>query len=103
MVDQFAYPPPVLELPTDRPRPPFKLPGTVKWTLTLSLSVHKRVAVEQRTTLFAMLFAAYNLLLSRLSGQSDIVVGIPAAGQAIAASPLVGHVNYCRYVHDVIG
>jgi len=105
-VDQFAYPPPVLELPTDRPRPPFKSykGGTVKWTLTLSLSVHKRVAVEQRTTLFAMLFAAYNLLLSRLSGQSDIVVGIPAAGQAIAASPNSSDITliYCRYVHDVI-
>lgn len=93
--DQFAETPPILELPTDRPRPPFKSykGETVKWTFNpLVCQAIKRVAVEQHATLFAVLFAAYKLLLSRLSGQEDTVVGVSAAGQPITGrAKLVGH------------
>ena len=43
-------------------------------------------------SLFTSLFGAFSLLLYRLCGQSDIVIGIPTAGQAAAGTPaLIGH------------
>ena len=47
---------------------------------------------ESGATLFATLLAAYEVLLYRLSGQSDFVVGIPFAGQPRLEDPaLVAH------------
>ena len=56
----------------------------------------KRFGAEQGCTLFATLLAGFKALLHRLTGQNDIVVGIPAAGQAmVGAESLVGHcVNF---------
>src|SRR5262249_8344198 len=43
-------------------------------------------------SLFATLLAGFGALLHRLTGQTDIVVGIPAAGQAAAGlEGLIGH------------
>ena len=49
-------------------------------------------------SLFATLLAAFKASLHRLSGQADLVVGIPAAGQSVGGHDgLVGHcVNLCR-------
>ncbi|NUW36735.1 amino acid adenylation domain-containing protein [Nonomuraea sp. SMC257] len=85
---------PVLELPADRPRParrssrgretPFELPPG----LTGALS---RLARAERCTLFMVLLAAYQLLLSRHSGQDDVVVGTPTAGRdRPELEPMVG-------------
>jgi len=41
----------------------------------------KQVGETSNTTLFMVVFSAFNLLLSRLSGQDTIVCGIPAAGR----------------------
>jgi amino acid adenylation domain-containing protein len=56
----------------------------------------RRFAARQGSTLFSLLLAAFQVLLYRLSGQDDIVVGIPMAGQMASESPdLVGHcVNF---------
>ena len=56
----------------------------------------RRVAAQKGATLFATLLAGYYVLLHRLTGQHDIVVGIPTAGQlAFDARDLVGHcVNF---------
>ncbi len=52
----------------------------------------KRTGARSGATLFATLLAAYEVLLSRLSGQTDIVVGIPFAGQhRLENSALVAH------------
>ncbi|HMQ54320.1 MAG TPA: aminotransferase class III-fold pyridoxal phosphate-dependent enzyme, partial [Anaerolineae bacterium] len=94
-LDQFADLPSPLDLPTDRPRPAMKSysGGTVKRTFKPEVAqALKRTAAAQGVTLFTMLLAAYNLLLSRLTGQEDIVVGVSAAGQAMTGqAPLVGH------------
>lgn len=76
--------PPLLELPSDRPRPAqqsFK--GAVEhFTIDIDLSGRvRRFAVRSDTTLFMVLFAAFNLLLSRHSNQRDLVVGAPIAGR----------------------
>lgn len=75
---------PVLELPMDRPRPPvqtyngktlrFKLPERQKLALT-------QLAHAEGATLFMVLFAAFNILLYRNSGQADLCIGTPIAGR----------------------
>lgn len=93
--EQFADLPPALELPTDRARPAVKTfsGGTV--THRFDPDVYegvKQAAASQRASLFSTLFAGFNLLLSRLSGQNDIVMTVPSAGQLkVGESNLVGH------------
>ena len=81
---QFADEIPVLNMPTDHPRPAvqsfqgrwysFKLD-------TIQTDKLKKVCAKTKTTLFMMLFAAFNVLLHRYSNQEDIVVGIPVSGR----------------------
>jgi amino acid adenylation domain-containing protein len=76
--------PPVLELPTDRPRPAaqssrgahlsFPLPAP----LCAGLSI---ISQAEKATLFMTLLAAFQILLARYSGQEDVVVGTPIAGR----------------------
>ncbi|MFM8277089.1 MAG: amino acid adenylation domain-containing protein, partial [Cyanobium sp.] len=78
----LADAPVLLELPTDRPRPP--LQGYVGALLPLALDsdlTAKLKAVAQRhgATLFQLLLASFALLLSRISGQREVVIGSPAA------------------------
>ncbi|HEX6292478.1 MAG TPA: amino acid adenylation domain-containing protein [Herpetosiphonaceae bacterium] len=77
--------PPLLELPTDRPRPPVKTShGAIyAWSLPQPLTA-ALLALSQRegTTLFQTLLAAFQVLLARYSGQDDIVVGSPIHGRS---------------------
>jgi amino acid adenylation domain-containing protein len=96
---QFATPVSPLELPTDRPRGSVKsfLGGTVRKTIgAAGYQRIKRFGAQHGCTLFATLLAGFKALLYRLTGQCDIVVGIPAAGQSLLeAESLVGHcVNF---------
>ncbi|WP_370589185.1 amino acid adenylation domain-containing protein [Thermoactinomyces sp. CICC 24226] len=76
---------PVLELPADYPRSPVqefagdKVSFEVKPALVERL---KQIGQRENATLFMMLFSAYKVLISKLSGQEDIIVGIPVAGRA---------------------
>ena len=92
---QFLEAPAPLDLPLDRPRPRVRTgrADTRKRHLDARLpSLLKRVAAQQRTTLVVLLLASVKTLLCRLSGQSDVVVGIAAAGQAFSEQNcLVGH------------
>lgn len=98
-LQQFAERPEPLALPLDHPRPPLKsfrgdtLRGTVEGALYEGV---KQAAARNGCTLFAVLLTAYQLLLARLSGQNDVVAGIPTAGQSLhSEGPLVGHcVNF---------
>ncbi len=95
---QFENPPPLLDLPTDRPRPPHRTfnanTATSDFPADLCLRL-RQLASARRSTLFPVLFGAFATLLHRLSGQSDIVIGIAGAGQAQIEAPLVGHcVNF---------
>jgi amino acid adenylation domain-containing protein len=98
---QFANPPASIDLPTDRPRPGIKTYRADNRDLTLSPVLHaslKRAAAAQGCTLFTYLVASLNVWLHRLTGQTDLVVGFPAAGQSAmrnqgnhAGRFLVGH------------
>jgi hypothetical protein len=75
---------PQLELPTDRPRPAAQSHRgeTIKFELDPHLSAQlKAFAQQHEMTLFMVLYAAWAILLSRLSGQTDILVGTPVANR----------------------
>jgi amino acid adenylation domain-containing protein len=86
---------PVLDLPTDRRRPPLKTYRSGREELRIDPDLYaavKQAGARAGGTLFATLLAAYQVLLLRLSGQSDLVVGVPSAGQPRLADPnLVAH------------
>jgi len=81
---QLAGAAPVLELPTDRPRPQFQtFNGSVlSFDLPVELS-EKLMALSRRegATLFMTLFAAFVMVLQRNTGQEDIVVGTSIANR----------------------
>ena len=82
--EQLAGAPAVLDLPTDRPRPPRRRSRGAYETFALSpaLSAALRQFGEHcGATLFMMVLAAWQLVLSRWSGQDDVCVGTPVAGR----------------------
>ena len=81
----LAGAPPALELPTDRPRgthPTFE--GAHIWFAISNetMTAVKELARGESATLNMIMLAAFQLLLSRWSGQKDLVVGAPVAGRA---------------------
>ncbi|MGY3638866.1 amino acid adenylation domain-containing protein [Bradyrhizobium sp. Lot33] len=73
-----------LALPTDRPRPAQQsfagasVPVVIDADLTRGL---KRLSRQHGTTLFMTVLAAWAAVLSRLSGQDDMVIGVPSANR----------------------
>ncbi len=83
-VQQFSDAPPLLELPTDYPRPAIQSfqGGMVRVELPQALTqTLKTFSQRQHSTLFMTLLAAFVTLLQRYSRQTDLVVGVPTAGR----------------------
>ena len=81
---QLADAPPVLELPTDRPRPAVQSFEGSRHSFVLPAELSeqlRRLSREEGVTLFMTLLAGFQSLLARYSRQSDIVVGSPIAGR----------------------
>ncbi|WP_457663439.1 amino acid adenylation domain-containing protein [Sinorhizobium medicae] len=82
--DTLSGAPARLALPTDRPRPAQQsfagasVPVVIDQVLTRGL---KRLSRQHGTTLFMTVLAAWAAVLSRLSGQDDIVIGVPTANR----------------------
>ncbi|TNV64185.1 non-ribosomal peptide synthase/polyketide synthase, partial [Corallococcus exiguus] len=87
--EQLADAPPLLMLPTDRPRPAAQTFSgdqlAVRLSRKLTDGVHS-VARQAGATPFMVLLAAYQLLLSRYAGQDDVSVGAPVAGRTRSES-----------------
>jgi amino acid adenylation domain-containing protein len=82
--ERLAGCPPALELPTDRPRPAVQSHrgGRVVKRLPPDLVARLReLSRREGVSMFMTLLAGFQLLLSRLSGQDDVVVGSPSAGR----------------------
>ena len=82
--ERLAGVPQGLDLPFDRPRPAVRTfrGGSVPAFLEASLVEPLRaLAAAEGSSLFMVLLAAWKLLLQRLSGESDVVVGSPVAGR----------------------
>jgi len=86
-LQNFAGELPVLNLPSDYPRPSVRsfegerLEFILGEELTAELN---ELAGQTGTTLYMVLLAAYNVVLSKYSGQEDIIVGTPIAGRSHA-------------------
>jgi len=106
--ERLAGAPPLVELPTDRPRRTvqttrgaahhFRLPAA-------TLDGLRAVARAEGATLFMAALAGFQLLLSRYSRQEDVVVGTPIAGRTHEAlEGLVGmFVNTLALRNDLSG
>ncbi|MES2295469.1 MAG: amino acid adenylation domain-containing protein [Pseudomonadota bacterium] len=86
--------PTLLALPTDRPRPAMQTYGGATHHFTVEKATTTRlhaVGMDEQATLFMTLAAAFNVLLARYSGQSDICIGTPVAGrERTELEPLIG-------------
>ncbi|HEY0603024.1 MAG TPA: amino acid adenylation domain-containing protein [Herpetosiphonaceae bacterium] len=99
-LSRFADHVPVLELPTDRPRPPVQTFPRDRSSTRVDPQLHdalKQLAAQQGSTLFMLLLSGFNLFLHRLTGQNDLVVGVPAAGQL----PM-GHTYFIGYCINIL-
>ena len=81
---QLEGAPPILELPTDRPRPAVQSFRGAQQSFTLSKRLSdslKALTNAEGVTMFMTLLAAFQTLLFRYTGQSDISVGTVVAGR----------------------
>jgi amino acid adenylation domain-containing protein len=84
--------PPLLALPADRPRPAVQTHAGALAAAVLPRQVADAVlalARQEGATLFMVLMASLDLVLSRQSGQEDVVVGTPIAGRTRAETDRV--------------
>ncbi|WP_099071360.1 non-ribosomal peptide synthetase [Nostoc linckia] len=83
--EQLAGELPILKLPTDRPRPPIQSYRGASHTFEINqelTSQLREMAKAQGATLYMTLLTAFQVLLYRLSGQEDIIVGAPIEGRS---------------------
>ncbi len=86
---------PALDLPTDRPRSTVRgVDGAqVEFTLPADeVTPLRSLAKAQGSTLFTVLVSAFQLLLSRYTGQTSVAVGTPVDGRdRVELQPMVGY------------
>ena len=90
--------PTVLNLPTDKLRPALPSYQANRQSLTLDSQFTeklKQFSRKQGCTLLMTLLSVYNILVHRLTGQDDILVGLPASGRGLLDSE--GMVGYCTH------
>ncbi|MBW4673819.1 MAG: amino acid adenylation domain-containing protein [Desmonostoc geniculatum HA4340-LM1] len=110
---------PVLQLPTDRPRPTVTTFAGAKQYFTLSTALTnalKQLSQRQDATLFMSLLAAFNILLYRYTDQEDILIGSPIANRnraelegmlglfvntLVLRNNLSGNPTFCELLHRV--
>ncbi|HVH12624.1 MAG TPA: condensation domain-containing protein, partial [Longimicrobium sp.] len=81
---RLAGAPTLLELPTDRPRPPVQSHRGAREALAISPALTERLTALGRgegATLYMVLLGAFQVLLAKYSGAEDVVVGSPIAGR----------------------
>ena len=86
---------PVLNLPTDNPRPSLRTYESERLDFVLDsqlVASIKKIGLNAGTSLITSLLASFEVFLCQLTGQNDIVVGVPAAGQPVTGMDcLIGH------------
>lgn len=101
-LDQHVNEIPSLELPTDHGRAAVRSYRGARETLRLDRAFSqtlRETAQQQQSTLFMMLLSVYTTFLHRLTGQDDILVGVPSAGRGLAGSERL--VGYCSHLLPV--
>ena len=91
---QLSGPLPLLDLPTDRPRPAMPTLAGTQLVHVISKDLSDRLRAfsrEQNVTLFMLLLAGFKATLCRFTGQADIIVGTPVAGRThVKTEQLIG-------------
>ena len=94
-LENYKLIPEQLELPTDRPRPVQRTFQSRRIDFELPAELVKRIkelGKKSKSSLVSTIMAAFEIFLSKITGQDDIVLGLPAAGQAATDHlVLVGH------------
>jgi amino acid adenylation domain-containing protein len=94
-VDQYRESVPVLDLPTDFIRPTLRTYKINRKDYPLSSATAtavKQMGLKAGCSFVTTLLTAFEVFLYRLTGQNDIVVGLPTAGQSATDNPgLIGH------------
>ncbi len=94
-LSQLGALPPVLDIPTDFPRPLTRTYQSQRDDYELSTDVTmalRKVGSQAGCSFVTTLIASFEVYLHRLSGQDEIILGLPAAGQSATGLPaLVGH------------
>ena len=93
-VGVLAGAPAYLDLPADRPRPPVQSFRGAALRIQVDPELGHRLrafARERGATLYTSMLAGFALLMHRLSGQDDLVVGTAAADRPVAElEPMIG-------------
>ncbi|MEK5321778.1 amino acid adenylation domain-containing protein [Paenibacillus sp. FSL L8-0644] len=93
-LDRYRGELPVLEMPTDYPRPAVQSFEGQTLTSFVDEATNeglKQLAAQRGTTLYMVLLAAYTVLLHKYTGQDDLVVGTSIAGRTHGdTQPLIG-------------
>jgi amino acid adenylation domain-containing protein len=92
---QFADAVPVVDFPTDRSRPPFRTFNAAREDYDLDAEIGaglKQLGKKFGCSFATTILAGFEILLHRLTGQTDLVVGIPSCGQVASGQDrLIGH------------
>ncbi|MFD0697523.1 condensation domain-containing protein, partial [Paenibacillus sp. GCM10027628] len=86
-LETFSGEIPVLTLPTDYPRPALQSFEGDAVIVRSGQPLHDQIyklASECGATLYIIMLAAYQVLIAKYSGQTDIIVGTPVAGRSVA-------------------
>lgn len=105
--NEFQSGAPSFDLPTDRPRKAERDYSGALALRTLAPSTAaalKALCAQRGCTAFAALLAAYSAFLHRLTGQDDLVIGVPSAGQVLdGETSLVGHFANLLAIRSQLG
>jgi len=86
---------PELSIPTDFPRPEMRTHKSDRLDFSIDealLSRLKKVGIKQGSSFVTTLMSAFEIFLFKQSGQDDITLGLPAAGQSVTGlTHLIGH------------
>lgn len=93
--NKLAGPLPLLELPTDKPRPAVQTHNGASRSLQLDAELTRELeAISERygVTLYVTLLAAFKVLLYDYTRQEDLIVGTPTTGRSLSQlTDLVGY------------
>jgi amino acid adenylation domain-containing protein len=94
-LDHYSHSIPELTLPTDFPRPEFRTHKSERLDFSINkelLAKLKKVGIQSGCSFVTTLMASFEVFLCKQSGQNDIVLGLPAAGQSVTGkTQLIGH------------
>jgi amino acid adenylation domain-containing protein len=95
-LNQYRDDVPVVDLPTDFPRPALRTYGIARRDLPLDPSLAgavRQLGTKAGCSFVTTLIVAFEAFLYRLTGQNDLIVGLPTAGQS--ATGYLGLVGHC--------